>query len=80
MDDETRELVNQLFATGTAMLEDGIEVAVTGQSARLSPSQLAETGRRFQTLAREIVVVAEAITIIANLAVDRRRNHSHPPG
>ena len=43
MGDDYRELANHLFATATAMLEDVIEVAVAGQSWRLTPSQLADT-------------------------------------
>ena len=74
MDDDYRELANRLFATATAMLEDVIEVAVAGQSPRLTPSQLADNGRRLQTTARDIAIIAEASVIVANLGVDRRRN------
>ena len=74
MDDVYRELANRLFATATAMLEDTIEVAVVGQSPRLTPSQLADNGRRLQAVAREIAVLAEAAVIVANLGADRRRN------
>ena len=37
MDDDYRDLANRLFATGTAMLEDAIEMAIAGQSQRLGP-------------------------------------------
>ena len=74
MDDDYRELANRLFATATAMLEDVIEVAVAGQSPRLTPSQLSDNGRRLQKAARDIAIIAEAAMIVANLGVDRRRN------
>ena len=74
MGDDYRELANHLFATATAMLEDVIEVAVAGQSWRLTPSQLADNGRRLQSAAREIAIIAETSVIVANLGVDRRRN------
>ncbi len=74
MDDDCRELTNRLFATATAMLEDVIEVAVAGQSPRLTPSQLADHGRRLQSAAHEIAIIAEAAVIVANLGIDRRRN------
>ncbi len=71
--DEFRELANRLFATATAMLEDVIEVAVAGQSPRLTPSQLADNGRRLQSAAHEIAIISEAAVIVANPGVDRRR-------
>ncbi len=74
MDDDYRELANRLFATATAMLEDVIEVAVAGQSPRLTPSQLADNGRRLQKAAYEIAIIAEAAMIVANPGVDQRRN------
>ncbi len=74
MDDDCRELANQLFAMATAMLEDVIEVAVAGQSSRLNPSQLADHGRCLQAAAQDIAIIAEAATIVANLSVERPRN------
>ncbi len=74
MDDDYRELANRLFATATAMLEDVIEVAVAGQSPRLNPSQLADHGRQLQANTRDIAIIAEAATIVANLGVNQRRN------
>ena len=74
VDEEDLEQVNRLFATATAMLEDTIEVAVAGQSPRLTPSQLADGCRRLQALAQAIAVIAEAATIIANRALTKTRN------
>ena len=74
MDDDYRELANRLFATATAMLEDVIEVAIAGQSPRLTPSQLADHGRRLQSAAHDIAIIAEAAVIVAIPGVNRRRN------
>ncbi len=74
MDDDYRELANRLFATATAMLEDAIEVAVAGQSPGLTPSRLADRGRRLQAAARDIAVVAEAAMIVANSSISQHPN------
>jgi len=78
MDDEDRELAHRLLAAATAMLEDAIETAVTGQSPRLDPSQLADHGRRLQAAAHDIAIIAEAATIVSDRAVnhtyDRRKD------
>ena len=79
MDDDRRELANRLFAVVTAMLEDAIEVAVAGQSRRLTPAQFADTGRRFQAAARDIATLAEAAMVVANLDVDWRPNRRKRP-
>jgi hypothetical protein len=78
MDDEYRDLTNQLFAAATAMLEDAIEVAVLGQSPRLNPPQLANAGRRLQAAARDIATVAEAAVIVVNLGDKRDLNPRKP--
>ena len=62
MDDDHRELTNRLFATATGMLEDATEVAVAGQSPRLSASHLADHGRRIQAAAQDVAIIAEART------------------
>ncbi len=74
MDDDCRELANRLFALATAMLEDATELAVAGQSPRLTSSQLANHGQRLQAAALEIAIVAEAATIVANQGINRRQS------
>lgn len=74
MGDEDRELANRLFATATALLEDVIELTVAGQSPQLTPTQLADHGRRLQAATRDITIIAEAARIVANLAVNGRQN------
>jgi len=66
-DDYHRDLANQLFAVATAMLEDATEIAAAGQASRLAPSQLAVHGRQLQAAARDVAIIAEAVTIVANL-------------
>jgi len=78
MDDSYRELTNRLFATATAMLEDAIEHAVAGQSAKHSPRQLLLHAERLQQAAREIAVIADACAIVARLASAERRNRPKP--
>jgi len=56
------------------MLEDASEVAVAGQSPRLSPAQLADIGRRLQAAVRDIAIIAEAAMIAANPGVNRAQN------
>lgn len=65
MDDDHRELANWLFATATAMLEEAAGTAAAGQSPRNDALQLIELGRRLQTAARDVAVIAEAAAIIA---------------
>ena len=74
MDEDHRELANRLFALATAMLEDATELAVAGQSARLNPEQIVDTGSRLQAAALEIAIVAEAATIVANQGINRRQS------
>ena len=68
MEDDRRELANQLFAMATAMLEDAVELAVAGQSPRLSPEQLEDHGRQLQVAAQDITIVADAAMITAKLS------------
>ncbi len=67
MDDDYRDLANRLFATGTAMLEDAIEMAIAGQSQGLGPSDLADLGRRLRAVTHDVAVIAEAAAIVAGL-------------
>ena len=79
MDDDYRDLANRLFATGTAMLEDAIEMAIAGQSQRLGSTQLSDYSRRLRAAAHDVAVIAEAAVIVADLGADRpqgRRNRS----
>ena len=71
MDDDHRELVNRLFATATAMLEDAIEHAMAGQSPRLDGSQLVDHGHRLRSAVEDIAAIAEAAAIVASLGIDR---------
>ena len=56
------------------MLEDATELAVAGQSPRLTPSQHVDVGRRLQAAALEIAIVAEAATIVANQGINGRQS------
>ena len=78
MDDDQRDLANHLFATATAMLEDAVEVAVAGQSAKLDATQLADHGRRLQAAARDIAGVADAAVIVSSLDEHQDPDQSKP--
>ena len=66
-DHDQQDLVSQLIAMVTAMLEDAIEAAVEGQSPALSQSQLARRVHELQRNLRDVVVIVEAESIIAKL-------------
>ena len=65
MDDDHRDLANHLFATATAMLEDAIDLAVAGQSRKLSSAELVRDGQLLTSALQDIAIVARAATIIA---------------
>ncbi|MEQ9190529.1 MAG: hypothetical protein RLQ25_08495 [Alphaproteobacteria bacterium] len=63
--DDTRDLVNQLFATATAMLEDASDIAVAGQSSRQSLAELMELADQLNVEAEKIATIARAARVIA---------------
>jgi hypothetical protein len=60
------------------MLEDATETVVAGHSPGLNPTQLADHGDRPTATARDVAVIAEAATIVANLGADRQSNGPKP--
>ncbi len=74
-----RELAHRLFAAATAMLENAIEAAVAGQSAKLGPRQLVDRARQLHAAARDITVIAEAAMIVANSGVNQHRSWPRRP-
>lgn len=77
MDDDHRDLVNRLFATATAMLEETIELAVDGPSSSRSLTELASDGRRLASASRDIAIIAQAATIIAEAPSGRRSSYRY---
>lgn len=73
MDEDDRELLRRLFAAATAMLEDAIEAAVAGQSAKLGPRQRVDRARQLHAAAGDITVIAQAAMIVANSGVNQDR-------
>ncbi len=73
MDEDDRELLRRLFAAATAMLENAIEAAVAGQSAKLGPRQLVDRARQLHASARDTTVIAEAAMIVDNSGVNQHR-------
>lgn len=66
MDEDDRDLVNRLFVTATAMLEDLTATAVAGQSASASSEELSGVGEALMAEVRRIGIIAEAGWIIAS--------------
>jgi hypothetical protein len=60
------------------MLEDATETVVAGQSPRPNPTLLADHGDRLTATARDVTVIAEAATIVANRGVARQPNGPKP--
>jgi len=54
-------------------------MAVAGQSDRLTASGYVHAACRLQAVTRDIAVLAEAATIIANMGNDQRRNRRKRP-
>jgi len=79
MVDPHQNLANQLFAVVTAMLEDASEIAIAEQTSWLAPSRLAVHGRHLQAVARDIAVIAEAITIVTSLGRNDRPSARNIP-
>jgi hypothetical protein len=68
MDQDRRETVNRLFAQATMILEDAIELAVAGQSPRLSAAKCRVTACKIQAVACDVADLAAAILVIAGEA------------
>ncbi len=79
MDDDYRELAHRLFAAAMAMLENAIEAAVAGQSAKLGPRQLVDRARQLHAAAGDVTVIAEAAMIVANSSINQHRNRPKRP-
>ncbi len=74
MDDDHRELVQRLFAAATALMETAHEAAVTGQSGEIGAADYAAASRRLQATARDVAILAEAATIVANMDPNQGHN------
>ena len=79
MDDDHRELVRRLFAVATELIETAHDAAVAGQSDQIAAENYAEAARRLLATVRDVAVLAEAATIVANSSVERSRNRRKRP-
>lgn len=64
MDKDTRELARQLFAQATMILEDAHELAVEGQSARLTAQAADKYTKSLQQAGQNLVMLVEAIQVV----------------
>ncbi len=65
MDDDHRELLQQLFVVATEFVESAHDAATKGQSARLSANDYGDAARKLSAVERDIAALAEAAAIIA---------------
>ncbi len=83
MDDDHRELVRRLFAVATELIETAHDAAVAGQSGQIAAENhaenYAEAASRLQATVRDVAVLAETATIVANSSVERSRNRRKRP-
>ena len=65
MDDDRRELLRQLFAAATELIETAHDAAVAGQSGEVAAENHAEAARRLRAAACDVVALAVAATVLA---------------
>ncbi len=70
MDEDDRELVRRLMTKATAMLENALESAVTGQDSRAHSDALLDGARRLHTASRDIAVIARAAETIMTTGLE----------
>ncbi len=71
MEDNQRDLANQLMAALTAMLEETHLLACAGQSATATSKELTDYGEQLKNLADDIKAVAQTVVIVSRCAIDR---------
>ena len=65
MDQEDRELITHLFAKTTALLEDAAQLAVDGQSSRLTHYEYLSLSQDLHRAALNVLDVAKSLRVIA---------------
>ena len=70
MADENLDTVRMLFARATELIEDVHEIAVEGQSPRLSRGECAMLGRRLEEAVRDISTLAAATMVLVRDRTD----------
>lgn len=68
MNEDDKELVRRLMSKATVLIETAHDAAVAGQSGEIAAEDYAETARRLQATARDVVVLAEAVLAIARVS------------
>lgn len=64
MEEETRDLLNRLFAIATDILERTHEVAASGQSADIAAKTAALYARQLMQAGRDISSIAETVRLL----------------
>ncbi len=65
MDDDRRELLRQLFAAATELIETAHDAAVAGQSGEIAAETYAKAARRLRAATCDVVALADAATVLA---------------
>ncbi len=65
MDDDRRELLRQLFAAATELIETAHDAAIAGQSGEIAAEDYAEAARRLRAAAGDIAALADAAMVLA---------------
>ncbi len=65
MDDYRRELLRQLFAAATELIETAHDAAIAGQSGEIAAEDYAEAARRLRAAAGDIAALADAAMVLA---------------
>ncbi len=70
MDDDKRDLVGQLMATATAMLEDTHAIASKGQSAKPTHDELIACCEQLKIASDDIKTIANAAWIVSRCQIN----------
>lgn len=68
MDEDDRELVRQLFAATTGLLEDASQIAASGQPPTPDPLEYTDSAYRLHLAGQRITTLAKAILVIPRKA------------
>ncbi len=68
MDSEDLQLLSHLFVKATALLEDAIEPAASGQSHRNTPKSFARNAALLRDAARDLAAIANGAEAILRMS------------
>lgn len=69
MDADQRELIQRLFAVATMIASEAEEIAIRGQSPKLSARQYRQTARQLAKRVEDLTAVARTVQAVIDLAL-----------